>query len=123
VVDSNDALLPGKGMVGRTVTYWKDSSSEYWGQGRGMAVGLKTEIQVPGEQKPHLLAWGVNQTWPGEEVTLTVEAKLMPGTGQNVTVTGNHTVREAPYMASLVSHFKDGKNRERKIEGILYQVL
>lgn len=120
--ESNDASSHGTKNVATALTYWNEPSSEYWGQARGMLRGMETSIQLPGEQRPRVLAWGVNSTRPGSEQALTVQSALLPGTAQNISVTGNHTLSEIPYTARLVAHYRDGKTRERIINGTMHQV-
>jgi hypothetical protein len=124
-VESNDAIPTQLGTaesIATALTYWNDDSSEYWGQGRGMLRGLNTAIHMTTESLPRIIEWGVNKTHPGYEQAITVQAKLPPGTGQNVSVTGNHTYSETPYTGMLVAHYKDGKTRTRPINGTVYQV-
>lgn len=46
----------------------------------------------------------------------TVGTRLKPGTGVNVTLYANYTVKEGPYDADIVVHYVDGtKSKKRKI--------
>ncbi|KAF4518013.1 hypothetical protein B566_EDAN009246 [Ephemera danica] len=124
-LETNDATPPHFGdleLVATALTYWQEPSSEYWGQGRGMLRGLNTAIHIKSESIPRIIEWGVNSTHPGSEQAITVQAKLPLGTGQNVSVTGNHTTSETPYTARLIAHYKDGVTRSRTINGTVNQV-
>lgn len=59
--------------------------------------------------------WGIQKS---ENVlsSKTVGTRLKPGTAVNVTLWANHTVKEGPYDAYLITHYVDGtKSKKRRI--------
>lgn len=94
--------------------------SMYWGQGHAILKGLNTSISLYNGTKLPTIIWGTQERENLTEVRK-IEIYLEPGTGVNVTLTGNYTDMEIPYTGELVSHYEDKVTTSRLINGICRQ--
>lgn len=100
---------------------YEEQYSLYWGQGKALLRGLPTTIRLPDGTIFENIQWGVPENEERKNL-YRVEAYLEPGTAVNVSLSGNHTITELPYIGNLVALFEDGASGKRAIHGTRREV-
>ncbi|XP_072155750.1 protein unzipped [Bemisia tabaci] len=107
----NEAPSKVDSVIGYDTDY-----SLYWGQIKGMLVGLPTNIILPNGTLLESINWGTQETQLRKEL-VRIEAILEPNTGVNVTLRGNFSDSVVPYTGELVAIYEDQVTRSRQIQG------
>lgn len=122
-VSLGEAILANnQNMSGQidTMIGYDDNTSVYWGQVKAMLKGLPTIIRTDSSVLEEF-EWGITLR-DSVKMLKKVEAFLEPDTAVNVTLKGNHTEIETPYVARLIAVYSDGANRARQIHGIRAEI-
>ena len=92
----------------------------YWGQIPGLSRTLPSNGDTYNDHGRIDFKWGLPLDYHRHRIR-DIAHRLMAGTSLNVTAIAIRQTTEVPYTATLISHFADGKTKERKIEST-YQV-
>ncbi|XP_055529404.1 protein unzipped [Wyeomyia smithii] len=113
---SNEEDITNQAETVITYDYAKVTS---YGRQAGVGNGVPTKVIDFRTQQPVDMYWGVELTERKFE-TKAINTILQPGTAINVTLLGNYTEMEAPYVANLKAYYDDNSDPvTRKLNGYL----
>lgn len=78
-----------------------------WGKNHGLLIALPFVVNMPNGPE-YVGKWGISKSENKTEV-VPIERKLEEGTAVNVTLRGNYTESEIPYVSTVTAYYKDNE--------------